>query len=280
MGKRLVLAAMLALCILLLCACQNPGQEVFPVATQRTGMNVSDRTESEPADEFNTTTDYTGYDFDNGDYDPAAEEDADELESGPAVDREPVVTVVPNLTSEYAGATPVVLDPIDKPTPTPAPSMSITEFKTYDATKLRLSFDGPVGWVQDDLQADTFVLTNPDTSMSYQATLTVTARAVSADYGENDLKKEVKAVISAMKGDFDQMSTTNTASRTLFDKKGIYEDFTGTLKGTDIKVWGRVHATTVNKTLVVVRVLAPNEYSRVYKDTVYSKFRHTVKFIK
>ena len=184
------------------------------------------------------------------------------------------------LTSEYAGATPVVLDPIDKPTATPAPAISIKEFQTYDATKLRLSFEGPVNWEADDLLSDTFILTNPDTSMSYQAQLMVTARAVASEYGENDLKKEVKAVINALKGDFVNMSTTNTASRTLFDKKGIYEDFTATVKGTDIKVWGRVHAVTVNKTLVVMRLIAPNEYSRTYKDTVYSKFRHTVKFIK
>ena len=60
----------------------------------------------------------------------------------------------------------------------------------------------------------------------------------------------------------------------------IYEDFTGTLKGTEIKVWGRVHAVSVNKTLVIVRIMAPNEYSRTYKDSVYSKIRHTIQFTK
>ena len=38
------------------------------------------------------------------------------------------------------------------------------------------------------------------------------------------------------------------------------------------------NAVTVNKTLVVVRMTAPLEYRNVYKNTVYPKFRETVKF--
>ena len=47
-----------------------------------------------------------------------------------------------------------------------------------------------------------------------------------------------------------------------------------------MKVWGRVHAVTVNKTLVVVTVITPYEYRENYKDILYGKFRHTVKFTK
>ena len=58
---------------------------------------------------------------------------------------------------------------------------------------------------------------------------------------------------------------------------------TGTLdgvsvKGTDIEVWGRIHAVCVNRSLVVVRVTGPREYRALYKDTIYPKFRSTVRF--
>ncbi len=189
-------------------------------------------------------------------------------------------TAVPQSGITYAGATPLVIDPVDKPTPTPVPDMKFSEYATYDATKLRLSFEAPKGWSADDSLSDTYVLTNPDARFPYQAQLIVTARAVSSEYGVNDLKKEVLAVVNNLKSEFTSFSKTNTANRTLFDKNGVYIDFDGYIKGTEYRVWGRVHAVTVNKTLVVVRVMAPYEYSRTYKDGVYSRFRKTVKFTK
>ena len=218
----------------------------------------------------------------------AAEEDFDEeLAEVYTVSAAPVsagagtaATAVPESGFTYAGATPLVIDPIDKPTPTPVPAMSFSEYATYDATKLRLSFEAPKGWDVDDSLSDTYVLTNPDNRFPYQAQLMVTARAVSSEYGVNDLKKEVLAVVNNLKSEFTGFSKTNTANRTLFDKNGVYIDFDGTIKGTEYRVWGRVHAVTVNKTLVVVRVTAPYEYARTYKDGVYSRFRKTVKFTK
>ena len=189
-------------------------------------------------------------------------------------------TSVPEVIVVYPGATPVVIDPVDKPTPTPVPEMKFSEYSTYDATKLRLSFEAPKGWESDDSLSDTYVLINPDTRFPYQAQLIVTARAVSTDYSTNDLKKEVLAVVDNLKPEFTSFSKTNTATRTLFDKNGVYIDFDGYVKGTENRVWGRVHAVTVNKTLVVLRITAPYEYSRTYKDGVYSRFRKTVKFTK
>ena len=58
--------------------------------------------------------------------------------------------------------------------------------------------------------------------MSFPAQLTVSARSVSSEYTETDLKREVKSVINGLKGDYTNFSATQTASRTLFDKSGIY----------------------------------------------------------
>ncbi len=283
MRKQAGLIALMLVCALLLCGCQGD-QERFPLAggapqtsTQSPVSAVSeDVVLEENADAYDT------YDYDSGSYDPSSEESWGDVEDvldtiTQARSADPTMAVI---TSEYAGATPVVIDPIDKPTATPAPAIAFSEYQTYDATKLRLSFQGPVGWDADDTLADTYTLTNPDRTAAFQARVIITARAVSNEYTENDLKKEVKSIINGYKADYENISATNTASRTLFDKKAIYADFTGTPNGTEVKVWGRVHAVTVNKTLVVVRILAPNEYSRTYKDSVYSKIRHTIQFIK
>lgn len=281
MRKQAGLIAMMLVCALLLCACSGD-QERFPLAGAGSNTTSTQSPVSAVSENVELEDDYGSYDYDTGAYDPASEESWGDVEDvldtiAQAKSADPTMAVI---TSEYAGATPVVIDPIDKPTATPAPAISIKDFQTYDATKLRLSFQGPVGWDVDDTLADTYTLTNPDRSVSYQAKVIITARAVSNEYTENDLKKEVKSVINGYKADYDAFSATNTASRTLFDKKAIYEDFTGTLKGTEIKVWGRVHAVSVNKTLVIVRIMAPNEYSRTYKDSVYSKIRHTIQFTK
>ena len=61
---------------------------------------------------------------------------------------------------QYAGASPVVIDPIDKPTPTPLPPITFA-YQTYNATKLHLSFDAPAGWIVDDSASDTYILTQP-----------------------------------------------------------------------------------------------------------------------
>ncbi|MBR3493976.1 MAG: hypothetical protein IKH38_00985 [Clostridia bacterium] len=277
MSKRFRILALLVLCALLLSSCAGQ-QERFPVS-QGVAKPVQANSSSNTGSGNSFGADY---DYDTGDYDPTTEEggDVEYLNQSPVTvsDTEPVYTIAPVLTSEYAGATPVVIDPIDKPTPTPAPALTITSYQTFDATKIRLSFEGPTGWTADDSKSDSYTITNPDPSMSFPAQLTVSARSVSSEYTETDLKREVKSVINGLKGDYTNFSATQTAGRTLFDKSGIYEDFTGTLKGTEVKVWGRVHAVTVNKTLVTVLILTPNEYSRTYKNTLYNQFRHTVKF--
>ena len=277
MNKRGWLALILAVCLLALTACQSANNsEPFQVVTNVNQLPTQNVTVPDIVPVVDNTPDY---DYDTGDYDPASEEDPyaeDEWQDATTVSSVP--TPAPVISSAYAGATPVVLDPIDKPTPTPAPALTITDFMTYDATKLSLSFSGPVGWQVNDLASDTFILTNPDPSVDYQAELVVRAVAVANNYGETDMKKEVKTLMNNLKVDYSSFSATNTASRTLMDKKGIYADFNGVRKDTGASVWGRIHLTCINKTLIVMRLTCPRTYSETYKDTVYSKFRHTVKF--
>jgi len=185
------------------------------------------------------------------------------------------MTPAPPMSSEYAGATPVVIDPIDKPTPTPLPAITFN-YITYDATRLHLSFEAPTGWIIDDSADDTYTITNPATNVDYQANLTVRVFSVGSNYTKSELKTEVTNMLSTLKSMYYTFSSTKTAERTLLDKDGVYADYSATLSdGTAIK--GRVHVTCVDKKVYMVLMSSPAGYYETYKDTMYAKFRSTIK---
>lgn len=269
MKKRILLALMLVACVAALCACQSNGGSKYtvvesqqPQATQNLGTTVAD------------TTDAPITDYDDGSYDPASEEGLGSFEE---VATAVPATEVPTLRSEYAGATPVLLDPIDKPTPTPVPPITFTH-QTYEATKLHLTFDAPSGWVVDDSVADTYVLTNPDPSMSYTATLTVTATAVSSQMDKTALANQVSAMLDSLKNrdDVKSFSPSRVDDRTLMDQTGKYANYTAVLDNGE-EIAGRVQAACVNKVLYTVHITYPQAYKDTYVKQVYNTLRDTIK---
>lgn len=268
MKKRFLLALMLAACVCALCACQSGGSNISVVdrqpAAQET-QNLGTTTVDEPAD----------IDYDDGSYDPASEEDL-----GGWVEEIPTevpATEVPTLRSEYAGATPVLLDPIDKPTPTPVPPITFVH-QTYEATKMHLTFDAPVGWVVDDSVADTYILTNPDPSMAYTATLTLTATAVSSQMDKAALTSQVNAMLTSLKSSADvkSFSPSRVDERTLMAQTGMYANYTATLSSGE-EIAGRVQAACVNKVLYTVHITYPQAYKDTYVKQVYNTLRDTIK---
>ena len=282
MKHRIILSAVLVLMLVFLASCgQQPAEPQYQVVQV---TNVPDApSQQAPASAQGSSPSGSDYNFDSGEYDPSSEEGV--LDSLPG--ETPYVATVsldptpaPTMRSVYAGATPVLLDPIDKPTPTPVPPISFSNFATYDATKLGISFSAPAGWTVDDAANDTYVLVNPDTKVDYQATLTVYVYTLNSDYSQSDLAKEVRNALSTRKSQYDQYSPTNTATRTLLDKTGVYADFTGVLKSTGAPVGGRIHAVSLNKKLYILEMTWPKAYASVYKDSVYKQFRHTIKITK
>ena len=180
------------------------------------------------------------------------------------------------MQSEYAGATPVLIDPIDKPTATPLPPLTFT-YATYEASALHLSFEAPAGWIVDDSQPDTYTLTNPDTSMDYAAFLSIRTVPVSKNYNKNELIKEVKGTLETLGGDgFKKFERSNTAGRKFMNTDAVYANYTGTTMD-DVKVGGRIIIACADKTLYILHVACPQGYTKTYVDNVYDRFRHTVK---
>lgn len=275
MKKRLILALAMLLCLCLLTACQTSEPEKFTVKTAGNSAGQNQQTaQNQPAAE------------DEDNYDPLAEEDdySDDLDywQGEIVTPAPATaTPAPTVRSGYAGATPVPLDPIDLPTPTAAPPLPQFSYKTYDATKLGLSFDGPIGWLVDDSSADYYIIQNPDASVSYPATLTIHAEKVSSQYSENDLKTVIKNMLTAIgqSEELAEYSPSNTAGRPLLGATGVYANYTGVMKN-GVEIAGRVHATCVEKVLYTVHITYPKEYTEGYKEQVYDKLRDTIQITK
>ena len=272
MWKKRILCLVLVLCAaLVMTACKQ--KETFPTTP------VAEQPTAEPASAQNIFGDEPvspDIDFDDGSYDPTQEEGGDEEEVVAADVNEQ--TPAPTMQSEYAGATPVLIDPIDKPTPTPLPTLTFN-YDKYEAKALGLTFEAPAGWLADDSQPDTYTLTNPDPSMDYAAQLSIRLVPVSKNYTKNELIKEVKGTLDTLGSEgFKKFERSNTAGRKFMNSDAIYANYTGTT--TDgVKVAGRIIIACVNKTLYILHVSYPQGYTKTYVDNVYDKFRHTVKTI-
>ncbi len=276
MWKKRILCLVLVLCAVLLSACAP--KQTFRTKdesgeSEQAGTQQQEAEAAAPQDVFDNAVVDSSTDYDHGSYNPADEEDPD-----PEIIQEAAapVSAPPTMQSEYAGATPVIIDPIDKPTATPLPKLTFA-YTTYEAAALHLTFDAPSNWIVDDTQPDTYSLTNPDPSVDYAASLTIRAIPVNKSYSKNDLTKEIKGMLETRRSEgFKSFSNSNTASRTFLNSAGIYVNYSGTLDN-DVKVAGRIIVSCPGKTLYVLHVTYPQGYTDTYVDGVFNKFRHTVK---
>ena len=270
MWKKRILCLVLVVCAALaMTACKQ--KETFPTTP------LEEQVTAEPQSEqniFGDTPVPTEINWDDGSYNPAQEEGGDQEEV--VAVNEP--TAAPTMKSEYAGATPVLIDPIDKPTPTPLPTLTFT-YEQYEAKALGLTFEAPSGWLPDDSQPDTYTLTNPNPAMDYAAQLSIRLVPVSKNYTKNELIKEVKGTLDTLGSDgFKKFERSNTAGRKFMNADAIYANYTGTLTS-GVKVAGRIIIACSNKTLYILHVSYPQGYTKTYVEGVYDKFRHTVKAI-
>lgn len=278
MWKKRVLCLVLALCAaLVMTACQQ--KETFPTSPQQQGAGQQPQATAPSQDVqniFGDTPVPQQIDFNDGSYDPASEEGGNEEFLPIEQPESSGITPAPTMKSEYAGATPVLIDPIDKPTPTPLPNLTFT-YVTYEAPALHLSFDGPAGWLPDDSASDTFTLTNPDPSMDYAAVLSIRCVPVSKNYNRNELTKEVKDALDSIGSDgFLKFERSNTAGRKFMNTDGVYANYAGTTVD-NVRIGGRLIISCSNKMLYILNVSYPAGYTNTYVDGVYDKFRHSVK---
>ena len=279
MMKKRILCLVLALCTLLvLSGCQE--KEVFPTELPEKQSQAQEVIPEEVMPQEQNLFGTEGNnsipeDFDDGSYDPASEEGGDR-EAVPDVPVQVDVVLTPAPEYPNTGATPVPIDPIDQPTPTPLPALTFA-YQTYTAGSLHLTFEAPAGWIADESQPDSFSLTNPDVSMAYAANLTVRAVPVNKNYGKNDLTKELKGMMDTLASSgLKNWDPSNTANRTFLNSTGVYANYKAATADGEL-IAGRIIVCCVNKTLYTLHVTYPRGYTETYVDKVFDQFRHTVK---
>jgi hypothetical protein len=135
----------------------------------------------------------------------------------------------------------------------------------------------------DDSASDTYIIQNPNARMDYAATLTLTSKKVASDYSTSDLKSVVNGMLESIGASgFEEYDPSQTDSRSLLGKNGVYANYTGTLLVNDekVQVAGRVHAVCVDKVLYTLHLTTPRAQWNDYKDMVYDKVRDTLTIVK
>lgn len=281
---KLMLCLLLVLATLSSCAGQPNPPMVFDEATQNLGPSATDTPTPPPAQDAQSGDGSNASIFSANPYDIPADdgftpEDAlgEENYIDPGLEGNGVNYVAPEGTVyPYAGSTPIPLDPVDAPTPTPRPELSFS-YTPYTAA-IGLTFEAPVGWLVDESVNEVFVLTEPVEQMkdNQQCVVTISAIPVTSNYTENNLKTEVTQRLSTISAtNFAEWKPSLTATRYLMGSKGVYANYSGKLAdGTEIG--GRIHYTCIDKVLYGVEIVFPLGYKDDFLN-VFSKVRETIK---
>ena len=140
---------------------------------------------------------------------------------------EPTGTVYP-----YAGSTPIPLDPVDMPTPTPRPVAELHLRRLQRGFRGRQLQGARTGWLVDESQAQTFILREPDSQIKdgQQCVITITSQAVTSNYNQSDLESLVKERLDVIGGasNITSFKPSYTATRYMMGSLGVYANYTAT----------------------------------------------------
>jgi|GEM_PF-130449 len=176
----------------------------------------------------------------------------------------------------YTGSTPIPLNPIDAPTPTPQAPLNFT-YVPYSPASVGVTFEAPAGWIADDSYNEVFTLSEPESQMKngQLGIINVYAVPVGSDYSESELTSEIKQRINTIGSlNFSEWKPSLTDTRYLMGKMGVYANYTGTLLS-GVEVGGRVHATTIDSVLYCIQITYPLSYKDDFMD-VFRQLRDTI----
>ena len=283
--KRTALVLMcLAALALLLTGCQGQQQEAIPEVTQFIGSAetpspaptptdeiVEEFTEEDALAEEDTTplTNAVGANFDAG---LAAQTS---LFASPTSDNTAIATTYP-----YTGSTPIPLNPIDAPTPTPQAPLNFT-YISYSPATVGVTFEAPAGWIPDETYNEVFTLTEPESQMKngQLGIISIYAVPVTSDYSQSQLEQEIKQRFNTIGAlDFTEWRPSYTDTRYLMGSAGVYANYTGKLV-TGVEVGGRIHATTIDNVLYCIQITYPLDFRTDFMD-VFAQLRETIKRVK
>ena len=256
MKKALFILMMLLLVMLLAgCAANN---NTFPEADANYQRDPMDTSTPSPAPHLDPLPE---------NYDPASEEnDFSDDPAGVYYDeygRQP-----------YAGATPILLDPVNLPTPTPRVPLTFTYTQ---ASVNGLTFEYPVGWSLETPDKNTIVLRDPYSYDNYTAEMTIRFESVPGSYTLKDVKNKVAEMLKEIgQYNFTKWETKIAAERKLLNKDGWYNNYSGVyFDGT--KISGRVMVSLLDDNrIITLHMTCPDGYNNSYMNVV-KQFSNTAK---
>ena len=261
--KKRSFALLMLASVLLLCACSGGGGNGTDIVTAVPTQNAALIPTAVPSG----GTDYLS-DLPEG-YDPASEENGTEYDGGDYDEMG---------RSVYAGATPIPLDPVDKPTASPRPELTFN-YKEYASAAFGIRFEIPYDWTVDDTASDRLVFTDPNTLDNVNATLTITVKTVASTYKGEDLKADLQSEVAALgQYNYTEWKPTTAEKRTLLGGEGYYVNYRGVLyDGTIVR--GRVHMAIINGNRRIEVVLnCPGWFNSSY-ITMFTHFRNTLAYM-
>ena len=268
MRKKIALLLALLMTAAVLSGCQQE-TNVYPEAGKTTPRVIQQGDALATPTPTPTVVPADFYDTDAG-YDPLAEED-DSLTGSYALG---VFNEMGD--SVYAGTTPIPLDPIDMPTPTPRPDL-VFNYAEYTASKLGLSFEAPNDWTVTTDDGTTYTLTDPNTRDGVNAFISITVSTVGGTYKLTDVKNDLKSQLAEIQKNYPTWSVAVAAGRTLMGEDGYYNTYRGEeFDGTVVR--GLVHIVLLSGRTVTIHLQAPGWFNTSYTK-VYSKMRNTLKGI-
>jgi len=283
MKRNWKLLVCLLMALLMLTACSGkPSAEDFPDITQAIGPTATPTAvptaepvaEGEPqgGESIFEHNPYLEEDFSEEDI--LAEEDYVDPEFGVLdqfVPSAPAGTVYP-----YAGSTPIPLNPVDMPTPTPKPDLSFT-YAQYIASTVGVTFEGPANWQVNESQSGMFILSEPTNQVKdgQQCIITISAEPIGSDYKQKELETHVEQRLDSIGGmQFTSFKPSYTATRHMMGSTGVYANYSGTLTdGTP--VGGRIQYVSIDGILYGLEIVFPEGFRNDFID-VFGEIRSSM----
>lgn len=181
-------------------------------------------------------------------------------------------------------ATPVAVDPIDKPTPTPAPTPDYM-YDTYTSSSMGISFSIPYSWLLNPStnQETTLQFVEPKSEMmepdGYQTRLTIERFSAGLSQTAADARTLLESVLTELEGMFTTFKANDIATASIGGASGYYCYYRATYNdGTkEYSMRGRVAVVAHDKELIQIRLTTPSNWFSYYNH-VYRQLRATFKF--
>lgn len=185
------------------------------------------------------------------------------------------------LTPDNPAATPVAVDPIDKPTPTPMPEPTYA-YEKYTNEEMGVSFSIPFTWLlnPNTNQSTTIQFVEPKSEMmepdGYQTRITIEKVNMGLEQTASDALARLESTLEQLEQSFTSFTPGDPASGSVGDYKGHYCYYKAEYNdGTKNYVMnGRIIIVAHGKALYQIRITTPRAWYSYY-EYVFRKVRST-----